>query len=74
MMIRRQLEMEHSRREQEMARRMQEATSRETRLGPKVNDQKKKCSDTFCYQQASQKVLLVYGSMINPRYMRRGLR
>ena len=31
MMIRRQLELEHSRREQELARRMQEATTRETR-------------------------------------------
>ena len=31
MMIRRQLEMEHSRREQELARRMQEATTRENR-------------------------------------------
>lgn len=30
-MIRRQLELEHSRREQELARRMQEATTRETR-------------------------------------------
>ena len=37
MMIRRQLELEHSRREQELARRMQEATTRETRSGMCIN-------------------------------------